>query len=100
MAQHIRIPIKFDPTIVMYLIILEKYVSKYASLLEVQPSERFFDMVRREVMNCMRRGKEPPKAIAGAIMNIADDMASGRDVTIRAGDYISLVTYARSQKML
>ncbi len=100
MAQNVRIPIKFDPTIVMYLVIVEKYIKKYARLLEVQPSEKFFTMVRKEVVSYLAGGKEPPKAIAGAIMNIADDMAAGREVTIRTGDYIALVSHARSNKMI
>lgn len=100
MAQHIRVQLKFDPTIVMYLVIPEKYMSKYAKVLEVKPTERFFEMIRQNVMAYVGKGKEPPKAIAGAIMNIADDMVAGREVSIRAGDYIDLMSYARTQKML
>lgn len=31
-----RIPIKFDPTPVMYLVLMEKMVKKYAELIQIQ----------------------------------------------------------------
>ena len=36
-------------------------------------------------------------AIVGPILNIAEDLAAGREVTMRAGDYIALQTFVRSQ---
>ncbi|ABK18111.1 hypothetical protein [Syntrophobacter fumaroxidans] len=46
----------------------------------------------------MVKGKEPPAEIAGAIKNFADDIASGREVTVRAGDYIAVQNFMRAQK--
>jgi hypothetical protein len=40
-------------------------------------------------------GKAPPKEIAAAIMNITDDLLSGREPVLRAGDYIQLQNYMR-----
>ncbi len=45
-------------------------------------------------------GKKAPKAIAAAIMNLADDLKSGRDPVLRSGDYITLMRYARSKKIV
>jgi len=43
-------------------------------------------------------GKMPPAEIAPAIMNLIDDQKSGRDMALRAGDYISLQNYMRKGK--
>ena len=56
-------------------------------------------MVHGLVIEYTNTGKVP-EAVAGAVMNIADDMLAGRDVVIRAGDYIALMTHAREQKLL
>ena len=37
----------------------------------------------------------PPEAIAPAVMNVADDVLAGRDVQLRAGDYIALQNFIR-----
>ena len=44
------------------------------------------------------QGKEPPAEIAPAIMNLADDHLSGREISMRAGDYISLQKYFRKMR--
>jgi hypothetical protein len=41
--------------------------------------------------------KEPPAEIAGAIINIADDVLNGREPILRAGDYIALQNYTKAQ---
>ncbi len=40
--------------------------------------------------------KMPPPEIATTIMNMADDLHKGRNIELRAGDYIALNTYFRS----
>jgi hypothetical protein len=40
----------------------------------------------------------PPEAIAPAILNMADDVMAGRQVSLRAGDYIAIQNFARSSK--
>lgn len=42
--------------------------------------------------------KAPPTEIAGAIMNIADDVLNGREPILRAGDYISIQNYAKGKQ--
>jgi hypothetical protein len=46
----------------------------------------------------MQQGTMPPAEIAPAIMNLIDDQSSGRTMTMRAGDYISLQNYLRKSK--
>ena len=95
-----RIPIKWDPGVVMYLIIKDKLIRDYAALLKQRPTEKFFGMVHDLVMDCVLEGKAPPAEVSGAIMNIADDVMAGRDASIRAGDYIALMNFAKAQKKL
>ena len=42
--------------------------------------------------------KEPPSEIAGAIKNFSDDIACGREVVVRAGDYIAIHNFMRAQE--
>ena len=95
-----KIPIRFDPTPVMYLILIEKMVRDYAELVRIKPTENFFEMVREHVIDHASTGKMPPKEIAPAILNIADDLMAGRDAVLRAGDYISLMNFARDNKIV
>ena len=99
MAQmHVRM--KLDPGLVMYLVVVDKMLAKYRDIMLVRPTEKFKDMVYAEVLSHVIDQKEPPKAIRSAILNLADDMQAGHDVTLRAGDYIDLMTYAKEQKLL
>lgn len=98
--NSIRLHLKFDPSVVMYLVIVDKLLQRQSDLLKVKPSEKFFDMVREQVISHLIDGKEPPEQIAGPILNIADDMLAGREVVMRSGDYITLMNYAKSKKML
>jgi hypothetical protein len=97
---RIRIPMAFDPTTVMYLIIVDALVARHREALMAQPTDKFQSMLHNEVMAHVLDGKEPPEQIRTAVMNVADDMMAGRDITLRAGDYIALMDYAREQKML
>lgn len=98
--SNMSIRLRFDPQIYMYLIAIDQMLMKYRDIIKVRPTEKFFDMVHKQVMTHVIDGKVPPMQIQSAIMNIADDMLAGRDVTLRAGDYISLMNFAREKKML
>lgn len=93
-------PIWLDPTPVMYLILPDKFVKDYADLLKLRPTEKFFDVVHELVMDYVIEGKMPSGEVSTAIMNIADDVMAGRDATMRAGDYITLMNFAKAQKKL
>ena len=99
MPRYWRIPIKFDPTIVMYLVIVDQLATRRKDLLRFKPEEKFFDLIHEHVMAYAMDGVEPPKEIASAVMNIADDMMSGRETVIRAGDYIDLMDYSHEMGM-
>ncbi len=51
---------------------------------------KFQAVAGRYLKAFMTEGKEPPAAIASTIRNFADDVALGRDITIRGGDYIAI----------
>jgi hypothetical protein len=99
MQRSFKIPIKFDPGQVMYLRIDDLLTHTHAELLRTPATEKFFEMVRQQVINQLS-GTAVPQEISPAVMNIADDIAEGREVSIRAGDYISLMSYARANKMI
>ncbi len=43
----------------------------------------------------IEKGEMPPADIAPAILNMADDYLAGRQVAIRAGDYIAIHNHMR-----
>ncbi len=94
-----NVRLKFDPGVVMYLVIIDRMIAVHKDVMMVRPTEKFQDMVYKEVMNHVIGGQEPPEQIRTAILNLADDMMAGRDVTMRAGDYIALMNFAREQGM-
>lgn len=83
---------------VYYLVILDKVSEKLGPQLEVRPDERFYATFSKIVEAYLKDGKAPPKAIETAVLNAADDYLAGRDISLRAGDYIALQNYARAQK--
>ncbi len=86
---------KIDPGVVMYLVIIDKMIDRYKGVLKVQPTEKFYDVVQELVKNHVIGDEEPPEQIRTSVLNLADDMMAGRDVALRAGDYIALMDYAR-----
>jgi hypothetical protein len=57
-------------------------------------------MVKEHVLAYAAEGTPPPDKIATAIMNIADDVMAGRNLVMRAGDYISLMSYAKENQIV
>ena len=82
---------------VYYLIILERAADHLRELIEVEPDKRFFKVLGRHVEKYLESGQMPPEAIAPVVMNIADDYLAGRDVVLRAGDYIQLQNFVRKE---
>ena len=80
---------------VYYLIILDKVAEHLGDQIEVQPDARFFKVLTQHVEAYLETGKTPPRAIAPVVMNIADDYMAGRDIVLRAKDYITLQNFAR-----
>lgn len=67
---------------------------KFKELHEFEPDERFEALLTKYVAAALE-GKEVPEAIAPAILNLTNDVLSGREMMIRTGDYISLQAFAR-----
>lgn len=95
-----RVKIDFGKETIMYLIVRDATLAEYRREIEVRPNEKFYDMVQKEVMAHVIDGKKPQEQILTALLNIEDDMMAGREVTMRAGDYIALMSYARKIKAL
>ena len=97
---NMRVALRIDRGVQMYLVVIDQMLLNYAEIFKARTTERFESIVQELVMDHVAYGKEPPDEVFTAVVNIADDMMAGRDVTIRSGDYISLMTYARENKML
>lgn len=80
---------------IYYLIILDRLKLRFKDVLEARPDSRFFEELNRHVTALVKEGKAPPEAIASAVMNVADDVLAGREVQLKAGDYITLQSYFR-----
>lgn len=74
---------------VKYLVLVNWHGRQFENVLAKAPDDAFAGFVEKHVRTYLD-GSAPPEPIQSAIMNIADDYASGRDVTLRAGDYIAL----------
>jgi hypothetical protein len=57
----------------------------------------FTRFVQDQVKAYIEEDKMPAESIAGAIINIAEDVVAGRDVIMRAGDYIALQNFRRAK---
>ena len=64
-------------------------------MIDARPDARFFEELNQHVEAYLDEGKAPPDAIASAVMNVADDVLAGRDVQLKAGDYIALQNFMR-----
>jgi hypothetical protein len=70
----------------------------FTDVIQSAPGGEFYEMVSKHMSAFLQEGKMPPEEIAPAIMNLVDDQTSGRAMTMRAGDYISLQNYLRKAK--
>jgi hypothetical protein len=80
-------------TWVMYLIIPD--IGHLGELVSIPVDDRFYEVVNKHMEAYINNQEIPPGEIAPAIMNMADDYLSGRQMTIRAGDYIAIQNYMR-----
>jgi hypothetical protein len=67
------------------------------SVIAGMPSKQFTEAIEKYVNAYLFESKEPPAAIAAPIMNIADDILSNREITLRAGDYITLQNFVKAR---
>jgi hypothetical protein len=71
---------------------------EFSDVLAKAPEKQLYEMISKHMNAFMQQGTMPPEEIAPAIMNLIDDQSSGRTMTMRAGDYISLQNYLRKSK--
>jgi hypothetical protein len=79
---------------IKYLVIFWKDL---ADKITLPQNDEFNKFVEKQVTASMQ-GAKPPEAISGPVMNLVDDLACGREMSMRAGDYIALQTYFKSGK--
>jgi hypothetical protein len=79
---------------VKYLVLVNWHLKELGDQLQ-KPQDAAFEKYVVEQLDSYFAGKQPPAAIAGAIMNIADEHLTGGEVTLRAGDYIALQGHYR-----
>lgn len=82
---------------VKYLVLVNWHARQLGDLIEWTPDAAFNEFLENQVQGYLK-GSEPHRAIQSAIMNIADDYIAGREVTIRAGDFIALQNQFRGSK--
>ena len=93
--------IQFSPSIidrkdtVKYLVLVNWHAERLGQIIKRTPDAAFRKFVEAQVQAHLA-GKKVPGSIQAAVMNLADDYLSGRESTLRAGDYISLQTQFRA----
>ena len=78
---------------VKYLVLVNWHAQQFENVLKQAADEGFTKFVEGEVHNYLNGTTPPPESIQSAVLNVADDVASGREVVLRAGDYIALRNY-------
>jgi len=81
--------------VMMYLVILHK--NGVEDQFSTPVDEKFDNVVKDHLDAYLNEGKMPPDEIAPAILNLADDQMSGRDLTLRAGDYIAIRNFMKKK---
>lgn len=79
---------------IKYLIIPSHHNQLFDSGIEILKDAQFSKVLENHV-SAYISGETPPAEIAPVIMNLADDHLSGREVTLRAGDYVTLQSHFR-----
>lgn len=80
---------------VMYLIVNDKI--RIDERLTAQLDKFMDEVALKHVKAFMDEGTMPPEEIAPAILNMADDVMAGRQVSLRAGDYIAIQNFVRKK---
>ena len=80
--------------LVAYLIINWR-LEHLREYLEVRPSREFYAVTAKYLNAYVNHDEMPPDDVAPAILNMADDFLAGRDLNMRAGDYIAIQNHLR-----
>ena len=96
------VKVLLDPSIinrkewVRYLVLVNWHAKELGNVISSPADAGFMKFVDKHVQAYLD-GTAPPEAIQTAVMNIADDLSAGREVTLRAGDYVALQNQYRKQ---
>ena len=82
---------------VKYLVLVNWHAEKLQDIISAPADAKFTKFVDNHVQAYLK-GTMPPKSIQTAVMNLADDVAAGRNTTLRAGDYIAFQTEFQKQR--
>jgi len=83
---------------VKYKTIPEWHLKAVDDYIMTVPSKEFASFVEDHVNAYILDKKLPPKDIATAVINLADDFLNGQEFVMRSGDYISLMNDFRAHK--
>ena len=81
---------------VMYLIVVDDFFDRNQITLTMK--EDFADLTFQYAKAYIEEGKMPPADIAPAILNMADEFMAGRQVALRAGDYVAIHNHLRATR--
>jgi hypothetical protein len=81
---------------VMYLVVVDDIFTKNHIDINITPA--FEAATFRYAHAYIEKGEMPPPDIAPAILNMADDFLAGRQVSVRAGDYIAIQNHLRKER--
>lgn len=81
-----------------YVIINDRILENFGDVFQRAPGEEFYEAIANYMNGYLQDRKPLPAEIEPAIMNLIDDYAAGRRLTLKAGDYIALQTFFRKTK--
>jgi hypothetical protein len=97
-VKSIEQQILHDHWCVVSYLIINQDISELANLVERELPENFAATMAIFIHGYMYENKMPPTEIAQTILNVTEDMVAGRQVILRAGDYIAVQKYMRAKK--
>ena len=78
-------------------LIINFNIHELEELVQKELPEDFTKKMAGLVYAYMYEGKMPPADIAQTVLNVSEDMAAGRPVQLRAGDYIAAQKFFRGK---
>ena len=78
-------------------LILNHDIREIAEMGEKDLPEEFCGRMAQLVHDYLYEAKMPSPEIAQTVMNVAEDLAAGRQVSLRAGDYIAAQRFLRAE---
>jgi hypothetical protein len=103
MPEEAPINVRFQDWILrrkiwVYYLIVNWRITEMNDLVKVAPTDAFYTTVSKHLNAYLEGGTMPPADIAPAILNLADDHLAGRELTMRAGDYLAIRNHMRANK--